>query len=192
MEDFFAGAVVVGEDPRKEEANGRRRTGSCRRPADHGRGDLLSSPTEWDGGWEHCSQCATHCSAYGASSPTHANRAPPCEPTVVSLSISSIRARKLGENNPTIWINPWLVYVGLIVCVTWRRDALWTKPMRSSARRSRVALQWWRLLVVRGVLDGPSSPWCLPHDPAANNTRISPFFNPISIKQSNWHHCKCI
>lgn len=36
----FSVGAEVGEDPRKEEANGRGRTGSCRRPADHG--DLLS------------------------------------------------------------------------------------------------------------------------------------------------------
>lgn len=42
MEDLMSEAQwLVGEDPRKEEANGRGRTGSCRRPADHGRGDLL-------------------------------------------------------------------------------------------------------------------------------------------------------
>ena len=35
-----------GEHTRKEEANGRGRTGSCRQPADHGRGDLLSVSDE--------------------------------------------------------------------------------------------------------------------------------------------------
>lgn len=59
MEDFSVGELKVGEDPRKEEANGRGRTGSCRRPADHG--DLLSvSDKRGNGGFGSTAvKCAT-------------------------------------------------------------------------------------------------------------------------------------
>lgn len=44
--------------------------------------------------------------------------------------------------------------------------------VHSSARRSRAALQWWRLLVVRRVLDGPSSLW-RPHCDLAASKRAT-------------------
>lgn len=48
----FSVGAEVGEDPRKEEANGGGRTGSCRRPADHGRGICFRSPRRGNGGLE--------------------------------------------------------------------------------------------------------------------------------------------
>lgn len=56
----FSVGKEVGVDTRKEEANGRGRTGSCRRPADHGLGDLLSvsDKGEWWLG-STAAKCAT-------------------------------------------------------------------------------------------------------------------------------------
>lgn len=71
----FSVGAEVGEDPRKEEANGRGRTGSCRRPADHGRGICFRSPRKGNGSLEALQPNAP---LYrGASSPLGADLAPP-------------------------------------------------------------------------------------------------------------------
>lgn len=76
----FSVGMEVGEDTRKEEANGRGRTGSCRRPADHGRGICFRSPTRGNGGLEVLQPNAPL--GRGASSPMDADLAPPCNPII--------------------------------------------------------------------------------------------------------------
>lgn len=52
-------------------------------------------------------------------------------------------------------------------------------PMHSSARRSRSVQLWWRLLVVRRVLDGPTLLWwpsCFP------DTEISSYCSKTAVK----------
>lgn len=73
--------MEVGEDPRKEEANGRGRTGSCRRPADHGRGICFRSPTWGNGGLETLQPNAPL--DRGDLLPMDADVAPPCRPVIL-------------------------------------------------------------------------------------------------------------
>lgn len=76
----FSVGTEVGEDTRKKEANGRGRTGSCRQPADHGRGICFRSPTRGNGGMEVLQPNAPL--GGGASSPMSADLAPPCNPII--------------------------------------------------------------------------------------------------------------
>lgn len=81
----FSVGAEVGEDPRKEETNGRGRTGSCRRPADHGLGICFRSPRKGNGSLEALQPNAPL--GKGASSPLSADLAPPRNPIIFCSNV---------------------------------------------------------------------------------------------------------
>lgn len=102
-----------GEDTRKEEANGRGRAGSCRRPADHDRGIFFRSPTRGNGGLEVLQPHAPVGS--GASSPIDADLAPPADPRIAHSRIYSTGKDGIRSKVRFLLINMVQIYVTIRV-----------------------------------------------------------------------------